>query len=450
MSSLEKKLLAGLSLVLVIAFGIILLFSVFAVRNLGEAYILTRLEHDAEALLGSLTKTATGDIELSDSRITPIYQQPFSGHYYRFDFVNGDRIDSRSIWDYTLITQTLTPGNFATYNSEGPNKQHLLVRSAGYSKHGFDFTLTVAEDLQAVESQIHRYQFTALLVLLMAAILLTLFQRYILRKGFNELDKVRHEISLIANGRLQRLNEAGPDEIRPVIIEINRLLGQLEQRLKRSRVALGNLAHALKSPISLMTHEIDRMTNDQRQKQLLAQNLERIHELIERELKRARFGKGDAGRYFNPARDIPELVDALTRIHQDKAVSIRHNLLPTENLPVDQEDMIELLGNLLDNACKWAEQSVFLKISSGDRLDFTIRDDGPGVSETQIHEMTTRGKRIDEEKPGSGLGLSIVRDIVDDYAGSILFENANTPQGLVIRISLPLPVTHPAPSNRYN
>jgi len=438
LKSLEKKVVTGLSMLLIVAVAIIFLFSVFAVKNLSESYVLTRLEHDAEALLAAVWKNPKGRAHLREGRITPIYRQPYSGHYYQILFSDGFRLSSRSTWDHNFKPHEVSVSKVETYTLPGPNEQILLIRSAGYEKNGMKFTLSVAEDIEPLESQIRYYQFISLIALILAALTIILSQRYILRKGFRELDKVRYEIQQVSNGELQQLSEMGPTEVQPVTIEINRLLKQLQQRLRRSRDALGNLAHALKSPISLMTYEIDHLSVAEPEKQNLSENLSRIRILIDRELKRARLASGDAGRYFNPSKSIPDLIQALLQIYHERQIEFRHASLPDKNLPVDHEDMLELLGNLLDNACKWTYTTVYLDMNVDGDLYFSISDNGAGVTEEEIKEMVQRGVRIDESKSGSGLGLSIVHDIVNDYGGTIEYSKSKDMGGLQVTVSIPL------------
>ncbi|NNJ90391.1 MAG: sensor histidine kinase [Gammaproteobacteria bacterium] len=442
MRSLERKVVAGLSILLIVAFSVILLFSVLAVKSLSESYVFTRLEHDAEALLAAVWKNPKGLTRIREGRITPIYQQPYSGHYFQLIFSDGFRLNSRSTWDYSFETHEVPVSKIETYSLTGPDEQMLLVRSAGYEKNDLKFTLSVAENIEPLESQIRFYQLISFVTLILAALIIILSQRYILRKGFRELDKVRDEIKQISSGELQQLSDIGPTEVQPVTIEINRLLKQLQKRLRRSRDALGNLAHALKSPISLMTYEIDHLSVTEPEKKNLSDNLSRIRNLIDRELKRARLASGDAGRYFNPSKDIPDLIQALLQIYHERQIDIQHNSLPDKNLPVDHEDMLELLGNLLDNACNWTYTAVYIDIKTEDKLFISISDNGPGATEEEIADMVKRGVRIDENKSGSGLGLSIVHDIVSDYSGTIEYAKSKEMGGLQVSVAIPLAQLH--------
>ncbi len=439
MNSLERSIVIGLATLLLLAFSFLLWISVSAVKNLSEAYVITRLEHDSEALLSSLWTNPKGHIRLREGRITPIYQQPLSGHYFQFNFSDGAQINSRSLWDETLTPTLLAVGEVKTHRVKGPGQQQLLMHSAGYEKLGLQFTLTVAEDMKPLSADIQYFQAFALVLLSLTALTIILIQRYILRKGFRALDQVRNEVNQVSSGQAQLLHEMGPSEIRPLTIEINRLLKQLQQRLRRSRDALGNLAHALKAPLSLMTHDIDNLPLSAPDKNNLADKLSRISALIERELKRARLAGEDVGQHFNPARDIADLVEALKLMYRDRNLDITTGPLPDSILPFDHEDMLELLGNLLDNACKWADSTVHVQLSINSDMQIRISDNGPGVSEEGISRMTQRGSRIDEREDGYGLGLAIVNDLINDYHGSISFSRSGDLGGLEVSVNLPLP-----------
>ena len=440
MNSLERRFVVGLAATLLIVFGFLFWGAMAAVKSLSEANVLARLEHDAEALLAALWVNPNGQVKLREGRITPIYQQPLSGHYFLLTFDNRPPLRSRSLWDETLQVPPLAAGAASTFQAAGPQGQFLQYRSAGYEKGGLRFTLTVAEDLTPMLAHIHRFQVFALGLLALALLVIVSLQRYVLRRGFRALDRVRDEVSGVASGERQRLQALWPVEIAPLTTEINRLLTQLQLRLQRSRQALGNLAHALKGPLSLMTRDVDGLDLPATDRQRLAGRMERIRTLIERELKRARFAGEGGGQRFAPQRDIPELVDALTQIHRDRHLDISLATLPEGTLPFDHEDMLELLGNLLDNACKWANGRVHLHLSvQADKLHITVADDGPGVPEADRDELLHRGARLDEQESGHGLGLAIVNDLVGDHGGSLDLQRSAGLGGLEVRVVLPLP-----------
>lgn len=445
MISLERRVVVGLALVLLLVFGLLLWGAVSAVKSLSEAYVLTRLEHDAEALLAAVQPGPRGQTRLREGRITPIYQQPLSGHYFQLSFGDGRQIRSRSLWDEGLPIPEVAVGAVVTLQVPGPAGQLLQLRAAGYQKGGAQFTLTVAEDLTPLAENIRLFQRSALLVLLFALLVIVLVQRYVLRRGFRALDVVRAEVREIAAGQRQRLESMGPLETQPLTIEVNRLLGQLQQRLSRSRQALGNLAHALKTPLSLITRELDALPMPTDDRRRLTGQLGRVRDLIERELKRARFAGDGALQRFVPRRHVPELLDALRQLYRGRGLEIRSGALPEGALPFDHEDMLELLGNLLDNACKWAEHNVVVDIDLDSDAVIRVADDGPGVPEGERAGLLRRGSRLDEQESGHGLGLAIVNDLVVDYAGHIELSRAAELGGLEVRVRLPLTrITQPA------
>jgi signal transduction histidine kinase len=407
------------------------------VRSVAEAHVMTRLEHDAEALVSAFGHTRLGQVRLREGRITPIYQQPLSGHYFIFAFDNDARIRSRSLWDEDLALSLLPPGDVVVRRLQGPGDQQLLARTAGYEKDGQRFSLLVAEDVTPLRRQIDRLQWLGLVLLGTTFIGMVVFQRFILRRGFVVLDRVQHEIQQVANGRQEQIEELGPSEVRPLTAEVNRLLAQQQRRLQRSRQALGNLAHALKAPLSLLTRDIETMPAPADERAQLNRRLSQIGALIERELKRARIAGQGPGQHFQPAQHVPELVDALNQLHRERGIQIHVGRLPDQLLPFDYEDMLELLGNLLDNACKWAEQVVELDVAVDHDILFTIADDGPGVDPDARESLLRRGSRLDEQTEGHGLGLAIVKDLVEDYGGHLAIDNSSSLGGLEIRIRLP-------------
>ena len=410
-------------------------------RSVSEAYLLTRLEHDAEALVAALWVDHAGRVRLREGRVTPIYQQPLSGHYFEFVLADGSRLRARSLWDEGLDVPTVPVGAVRIGRRPGPAGQVLFERAAGYVRGDLVFTLAVAEDLGPMEVQIRRFQQLALAVLGGALLLLVLIQRWILRRGFRSVDRVREQLRAVSEGQRERIEFMGPVEIRPLSAEINRLLDQVRQRLQRSRQALGNLAHALKSPLTLVTRELDSLPLSAGDRGRISAQLERVGQLVDRELKRARFAGEGAGQRFEPAQDLPDLVEALRQLHRGRGLSIEIGRLDAGRLPFDREDMLELLGNLLDNACKWAHQRVIVEIIREENIIFRVRDDGPGVPAKDRAGPLRRDTRLDEQEPGHGLGLAIVRELVESYGGGLALDEAAGLGGLEVRVVLPLPET---------
>ena len=251
---------------------------------------------------------------------------------------------------------------------------------------------------------------------------------------------MREDIRRLEQGKTGKLAEDVPAEILPLVQEFNRLLKLLAQRLERSRNALGNLAHALKGPLNLLIQYFDikdSVDYDRHRKQAATQAV-RIRQLMDRELKRARLaGKGIPSQRFQPQAELPDLVEVLKQVHQSRSLQIQYQV--DEDVPSfgDREDMLELLGNLLDNASKWAASKVACRILSNEQIQILIEDDGMGLSDQELERLTQRGARLDETVEGHGLGLAIARDIVKLYGGSMQFGRSPQLGGLQVKVVLP-------------
>ena len=438
MSSLRGRIVRGL---LAGLFTLLILQSVlvaYAIRHVTENYAAARLQHEIETLVAGLQwngRSAT----LDTSRINEFYQRAFSGHYYRVD--TPERIfRSRSLWDWELDLAPALPGERLRRHAVGPRSQPLLVLTHGFRKQGTAFSVTVAEDLSQVNADILRYQIAYAVLSIAFILVLAAATTWIVRRGLLPLQRTREELADLAQGRVALLDEQVPPEVRPLVQEINRLLQLTAQRLERSRKATGNLAHGLKTPLTILS----RLSGDpalastpDAQRTLSAQ-VERMRALVERELKRARLaGGGTASRRFHAAQDLPPLAHTLERIHEQRGVRIDLQIDPDHQAYGDREDMLELFGNLLDNACKWARSRVEVRIGPEPGLVATVADDGPGIDPTQADELLQRGARLDQAGEGHGLGLAIVSDIVHQYGGTIALSRAPSLGGLEVKLRLP-------------
>jgi signal transduction histidine kinase len=422
-----------------VIFLMLLIGGSLAVRQINEAYVYSRLERDMEALLGRVRVGAEGELRMRERRLSPVYAQPLSGHY--FQIVSGDSppLRSRSLWDETLPLTPLPPGEQRSERLDGPADQVLLVQTGGFIKGGHELTMQVAEDITPLDAQIRGFQALLIGIFLAVFLILLAAQRHIVRKALRRLDAVRDEVRLIGHGEREKLSENVPIEVRPLVQEFNRLLLLMSERIHRSRNALGNLAHALKAPLTLISAELQRGEQPAEQRESALEQTGRIRQLIERELRRARIAGGSLpGQQFDATEDVPALIETVQRLHTRHPLQIEAGELPERTLPVDREDMLELLGNLLDNAGKWARRRVRLSVRAGRRLHVCVEDDGPGVSAEQIDRLTERGARLDESRAGHGMGLAIVRDIVKVYAGELTFDRSPELGGLRVSVELTL------------
>lgn len=401
----------------------------FGVTQLTRSFVVSRLETDAESLIAALSRGTDGQWQLSEDAIMQAYQRVQSGHYYRLK-ADGVDIRSRSLWDLDPEFELQVPGDSRVAESSPLQSQHWLALEQGFTRGGTPFTLWVAQDIAELKHDQEQLAVWLIVLVGLSVPLVLLQQRRVLRRGFQRLEPLRQALARQQAGEDIDLPADVPREVEPLVTSITQLLHQSGQQISRSRMALGNLAHELKRPLQQLQWLADQHP-DLEQKQQLMMLYEELYQRIERELRRARIaGAPGPGRHFNPQEELPHLVQLLQRIGRD---DIRfQSELPQGTMPFDRDDMLELLGNLLDNAWRHATQCVSLQILPPspdiDAWCLVISDDGAGVSEEAMQRMSLRGVRIDEQSgEGSGLGLSICCAIVESYAGSLTFGHA--PEG---------------------
>lgn len=437
MNSLQGRLGAGLAAALLLAFSLQYLLVSIAVRKLTEDYVLSRLARDTDNLLGALEFDADGIPRLVRTPEGRFDEGPYSGHYFQVQ-AGAVTLRSRSLWDQLLPADDLVPGTRVHERLRGPLDQPLLLLRSGFLKQQRPVYISVAEDLGTVDAGIRRFQLLYLGVSLAFLALLLASLRWIVRRSLMPLADARVELDKLTRGETDLLQEEVPAEMQPLVREINALLRLLARRLAQSRTLAGNLAHSLKTPLSLLLRlasdpELERFPQCAGQ---LREQVERMRLRIEQELNRARLsGDSRGGRRFNPARDLPPLIATLQQIHAARDPEIRLRIVDDAAWPADREDMIELCGNLADNACKWSRARVFITFGPGPSL--YVEDDGPGAAFLATAAQPERGLRADENTPGHGLGLSIVRDTVEHYGGSIEFGRSAELGGLCVSVRLP-------------
>lgn len=433
--SIRAQLSRSLFLALCFTMGTLLLVIHWGVGQLTHAYIQSRLQHDAESIISALEiDPQDQQWKLNADRLGRIYERAFSGHYF---VIKGENLEirSRSLWDYPLEVMSLQKGSSTSELMPGANDEHWLVWSQGFSKKSNTFTIRIAEDIAPIEALTLRYSFWAVGVVLCGAILLLLLQQWIIKNNFRYLDSVREKIQSLRYSEEKTDLSKVPEELVPLAEDIEQLLVQLQKRVSRSRNSLGNLAHEIKRPLQRVQQLLEEASNPHSEE--ISRLLSDIQWLIQRELKRARIvGISSPGRQTHLAEDIPPLIDVLAKLFPDLLIN---NDYPAELvLFQDRDDMLELLGNLLDNACKFAVRKVDLKIREDENsIVIQVTDDGAGLPPESIARLMQRGERLDESKQGAGLGLSICQDIVENYEGSLTIANGKE-RGLEATVIFPL------------
>ncbi len=439
MHSIQSRLALGLSLSLILLLLIQWIVVGVSIRYLSESYIVTHLTQDSETLLASLFLTEKNTIELKKEKLGLVFSQPFSGQYYKIT-VSDLNFRSRSLWDTDLNHGVTRDKNTVQTIVDGPQQQTLLQITNHYTKNSKNILITVAEDLTPIYKDITVFQIRYSIITLLVALILIAVQVYIVNKNLKPLDKIRRELQSLEKGIISKLQEDVPTEVLPLVQELNLQLAAFRRRLERSRNATGNLAHALKAPLSLLyqlsdSHYLQKNNDIKTQ---LVESIQTIEQNINRELKHARIaGVQLAARHFKLEAEIQSLIETLKKIHQHKNLKLRYNMPEAVLCNMERQDLLEMLGNVLDNACKWAKQNVILTIKNNPNLVFRIDDDGPGCSADEITNLTIRGTRLDEQTSGHGLGLSIVQEIVDDYQGKLEITASTEFGGLCVCIVIP-------------
>lgn len=437
MKSLRSRLHLGLMGSLFIFMALMWWLANASMTHITSQMMQTRLEHDGQALLASLQQSTDGKLSLKDLQVGHIYQQVYSGHYYLIR--SGDQqLRSHSLWDQSLDQPQIKTGQSSVQKTDGPDGQYLLQWTSRFERFNKTITITVAEDTNALISALRTFNINFAFAAVAILVSLLLIQGLIVRRSLRSLSTIKQELQELSEGTIKILSKQVPSEIRPLVDEVNRLLQQLGKQLTRSRNSTGNLAHSLKHPLNLLIQltESEDIKLSQEIRDELRINIQQIHQLMESELKRARLvGSGIPGQHFNPQKELPGLVDVLERVYHDKKLNIECDIMPELVFLADRNDMLELFGNLLDNACKWSAGHVRCKVYYDNSLIIQIEDNGPGCDKQQLSILTQRGVRVDETTAGTGLGLAIVKDIVELYSGEIRFLRSEL-GGLSVIVSL--------------
>lgn len=432
---MQRRLSLGLAGALV-AVGLILAqSSLWLFDHSLRSYLQDDLKDETQTLLAALVRGQNG-LQLDERRLDPTFQRPFSGHYFRIDFAE-QTWRSRSLWDRDLPQ----PGEKGLQEGlgDGPRGQLLLVYRADYQRFGQQFSISVAQDYTPILQSFRRLQWLGLGLGGGALLLVLLAQRYTVRTALRPLEQVREQIAQLQQGHRSELDTRVPQELEPLVLQVNRLLSHTEDTLKRSRNALGNLGHALKTPLAVLVSlgERQELRDYPELQATLREQLAQIQQRLERELGRARLaGEVLPGAHFDCAAELPGLFATLGMIHRH-GLQLHWLAEPGLCLPWDREDLLEMLGNLLDNACKWAYAEVRLSLAKdGEGYRLWVDDDGPGIALERREAVLGRGTRLDEQVAGHGLGLGIVRDMVDAWGGRLSLEDSPL-GGLRVVIRLP-------------
>jgi signal transduction histidine kinase len=448
--SLAFRLVAGAALWSAVALvvGGLVLSAIF--RNSVERSFDARLDVLLDSLIATTEVDAAGNLvrirELSETR----FDLAYSGWYWQVSpLAERTALRSRSLFDQSL---DLSPERDAGRNSVGlkvfdvlgPENQRLRVAERRVTLPDYDIRVAFAVAGDRGEIDVEIQGFNTWLFMAMAAMGAGLLVALLIqvRFGLRPLDRVRLALAQIRAGRTTRLEGEFPLEIEPLADELNRLLDGNREVLERARTHVGNLAHALKTPLSVLTNEA--RTHKDSFGQTVSRVAEQMREQIDHHLARARMAASANVLGVNTpvAPVLARISRALERIHADRGLILSVDCPETTGFRGEAQDLEEVAGNLVDNACKWAASRVVLRVTPGllrkGRTFFmlAVEDDGPGLPEEARQTVLKRGARLDETKPGSGLGLSIVTEIAELYGGELRLETSEM-GGLRAELYLP-------------
>lgn len=441
MKSIQTRLNLGFISLTLVVFVVLWLAVGWFLRQTAYEFSSDRLASDAFAILRAVdVEPGQTGWQLTPELIPPLYQQPMSGHYFQISVNNKWRY-SRSLWDDKIPTDSkgMKIGHEMTKLIK-KDKTRWLVRESHFMKQGQPVMLLVARDVGPFEKGMAKlgWLVAGLGVIFLAGLLVV--QVLVIQSGLRSLVRVRQDIGDLKEGRIRQLPQSDTAEVEPLVTEVNYLVQSMELRLQRSRNALGNFAHAAKTPLTVLDRQIESLSESEPDKaEAMKEQSTRLCGLMTRELTRARIAGGAMpGQRILISEEVVKLQRTLKMIYRDKALDIESDIAQGSIFPGERDDLVELLGNLLDNACKWANETVSVSTQyCCDMMHIVIEDDGPGIAEEQIERIMSRGERIDESRSGHGLGMSIVMDIVRQYQGNIKLDRSERLGGLRIGLCLP-------------
>lgn len=417
--SLASRLLAASlagSTLLLVAGGATL---AFAFRRSAEATFDSHLVAWHDAVVASLHVDDTGRLRLESELGDPRFEQIFSGWYWQVRTDAGETLaSSQSLWDATLDDSAVAAESSATVALTGPRGQSLrgLLREVTVPREERRLRVLVAGSASELRREIDRFD-----VLLLAAlgtlgagmVGLTVLQ---LRSISSPLAALTRELAEVKNGSRERVHAQAPRELAPLVTSLNELLAHDAELVSKARAQAADLAHALKTPLSLILAEAEELADDRGRR--IARHADAMRRHIVFRLTTATPRPAVASQRTAVRPVVTAIGETLSRLYPQ--IQIECAVDANAWFPGAREDLEEIVGNLLENACKWARARV--RVDGGERggrMALAVDDDGPGLDTTQFASVLERGVRLDEQAPGSGLGLAIAADVVKLHGGTL-------------------------------
>jgi two-component system, OmpR family, sensor histidine kinase PhoQ len=438
----KPKSVKGTLLLLLLPAGIALMGLAWLVHGLlldrmSREFVATRLkdevaflEHQIRISGGQLDNLQTGDY------FQEVFHHAFAIHSPSLTIISPDS------WTpvLTSLIESAEDGTRRVQDADtddGP--KDILAYRKSFQMGDTRIVVIVSEDLGALKrSQAELHAWTAIVSILLILLLVVVIW-FGINLSMRPVVELRATLKRLQDGRVSRIHVQAPEEFRPLVQQLNQLLDSLDQRLERSRDALANLSHSVKTPIAAVRQTLEDasrpLSNDLRLQ--MTARLNDIDKQLEAEMRRSRFAGPQIGKSAYPLKQARDLLWMLGRLYPEKSFELSSSLPEDVRWPVEEHDLNEIMGNLLDNAGKWSVRGVELSLAQhSGTLQIGVSDDGPGVAETEIGKLGQRGLRLDEQTPGHGLGLAIVREIVERYGGSLHFSGAKE-RGLCVTVDVP-------------
>ena len=424
--------------------SLLLLLGGFALDRVLTASIVRNFDDQLEYVLNAMIAASEigpdGEVRFNRPPADQRFIEPYSGVYFQISGEGADTFPSRSLWDRRLRVAS-GPHNDVevhTYDSEefGDEPLRIAERDAILPGSEVRWRFQVAQSREIINEQIRELRSTLIwsfavlgFGLLVLAALQTVY-------GLWPLRRVRREVSLIRSGAKTRISDEFPTEIRPLTEEINQLLAHSEAQAEEARRHAGNLAHALKTPLTVITNAATVRAPDL--DDTVCREALIMRRQVDHHLARARaIGRRASAHASASVWESVEAVQrAVDRLYENVTVDVAGDR--KARVRVERQDLDEMIGNLIENAAKYGGGRVFVTVESDDgTVDILVEDDGSGISEAERGKLFERGARLDTDKPGTGLGLAIVRDVAEIYGGRIALEDSEDLGGLLARLTLP-------------
>ena len=406
------------------------------------------LRHDLDQITALFKLDTTGQAKVDTSRlIDPRWVRPYSGLYWQID--SPDRagvLRSRSLWDFTLASDPdlLDSGVVHVHRVTGPNGQDLLAVERGIRPEQAPhkvWRIVVATDAHTMTLAVRNFnRFTTAALLILAALLGASAWGQV-RIGLAPLQPLQTALSRLRSGQSKDLGEGFPGEIQPLVDNFNQVLHRQREMVERARQQAGNLAHGIKTPLAVIRQAAQAAPPTNELAAIALEQVEAAMRQVEWQLARARANAVHTEQHASA--NVPNVIEQLARtmamVYQARDLRIETDWDDDGLCFAGQtQDLQEMLGNLVDNACKWAHSKITITAqrNTADQLQISVSDDGPGLTSAQKQLVVNRGIRMDETVPGTGLGLAISTDLAQVYGGKLNLQS-HRGGGLTAVLTLP-------------